>query len=337
MLFLLKGDENLSRNNLYDESVYNNSVNMLNKALLSDYILEIKSRGLSQGTIYQYTSDIKAFYCWLHDYVDNAYILDLKRRTFRQFFLALSERGTSSARVNRFQSSLRNLLEYAVEDDDEYDYDINVMKNVKGVKSTPVRDIVFLTNKQIDIILARLIEENRLQEALYLSLSYDSAARRNEVWQVEKHDFLDKNSTNEVVGKRGKKFSLLYFKRTKDIFAKYIEQRGEDDIDSLWYVGVKESRKVRSYESLYSWVVGFRDILKEETGEDVPLNPHSFRHSSLTNYEDGTHHNLPELGVKKMPLKVLKALANHDDISTTQSYLPDKDEEMLMSAFGLKM
>ena len=309
---------------------------MLNKALLSDYILEIKSRGLSKGTIYQYTSDIKAFYCWLHDNFNNAYILDLKRRTFRQFFLALTERGTSSARVNRFQSSLRNLLEYAVEDDDEYDYDINVMKNVKGVKSTPVRDIIFLTDKQITTILDRLIKEKRYQEALYLSLSYDSAARRNEVWQVEKHGFLEGGATNVVTGKRGKTFSLLYFNRTREIFIKYMEQRGDDEVDSLWYVGSSDNRKTRSYESLYSWVVGFRGILKEETGEDIELNPHSFRHSSLTNYEDGTHYNLPELGVKNMPLKVLKALANHDDISTTQSYLPDKDEEMLMSAFGIK-
>lgn len=326
----------MSRNNLYDEAVYENKVNVLNKALLSDYILEIKSRGLSKGTIYQYTSDIKAFYCWLNDNFNNAYILDLKRRTFRQFFLALSERGTSSARVNRFQSSLRNLLEYAVEDDDEYDYDINVMKNVKGVKNTPVRDIVFLSDKQITTILDRLMKEERYQEALYLSLSYDSAARRNEVWQVEKHDFLGNSSTNVVIGKRGKPFSLLYFNRTKDIFNKYMEQRGDDDVDSLWYVNNVDNRKTRSYESLYSWVVGFRDILKEDTGEDIMLNPHSFRHSSLTNYEDGTHYNLTELGVKKMPLKVLKALANHDDISTTQSYLPDKDEEMLMSAFGIK-
>ena len=331
----MKGDENLARNNLYDKNVYENKVNSLNKALLSDYILEIKSRGLSKGSIYQYTSDIKAFYCWLYDNYDNAYILDLKRRTFRQFFLSLSENGTSSARVNRFQSSLRNMLEYAVEDDDEYEYDINVMKNIKGVKNAPVREIVFLTDEQITIILNKLLEGERYQEALYLSLSYDSAARRNEVLQVEKHDFLGGSSTNIVVGKRGKPFSLFYFSRTKDIFEKYIEQRGKDEVDSLWYVGNLENRKPRSYESLYSWVVGFRDILKDETGEDININPHCFRHSSLTNYENGTHVNLPEIGLDKMPLKVLKALANHDDISTTQSYLPDKDEEMLLNAFGI--
>lgn len=332
----MKGDENLSRNNLYDKNVYENKVNSLNKALLSDYILEIKSRGLSQGSIYQYTSDIKAFYCWLHDNVDNPYILELKRRTFRQFFLMLSERGTSSARVNRFQSSLRNLLEYAVEDEDEYDYDVNVMKNIKGIKNSPVREIVFLTDEQITIIINKLLGDSRYQEALYLSLSYDSAARRNEVLQVEKHDFLEGSATNVVVGKRGKPFSLLYFSRTKDIFEKYIEQRGRDNIDSLWYVGALENRKPRSYESLYSWVVGFRDILKRETGEDVDINPHCFRHSSLTNYENGTHINLAELGVEKMSINVLKSLANHDSIDTTILYLPDKDEEMLMNAFGIK-
>ena len=44
---------------------------------------------------------------------------------------------------NRFQSSVRNLLNFAVEDDDEYDYDINAMSSIKGMKGESVREIVF--------------------------------------------------------------------------------------------------------------------------------------------------------------------------------------------------
>lgn len=323
------------RNNLYNKEVYENKVNKNNKDLLNDYVLELKSKGRSEKTIYQYKSDIKAFYCWLEKEMDNAYILDLKKRAFRQFFLMLKENGTSAARINRFQSSVRNLLEFASEDDDEYDYKINAMRSIKGMQGEKVRDIVFLEDRQINIILKRLISEQKYQMALYLSLSYDSAARRNEVLQVKKENFLENNQTNVVTGKRGKKFPLLYFKRTKDIAKKYFEQRGDDNIESLWYAGEGDNRRERSYESLYSWVIVFREILKQETGEYVEINPHSFRHSSLTNYENGTHHTLKELKKKHLPIEVLKVLAHHESIDTTQSYLPNKDEELLAEAFGL--
>lgn len=322
------------RNNLFNKEAYENRVNKDNKSLLNDYVLELKSKGRSEKTIYQYTSDIRAFFCWVEKDLNNECILDLKKRAFRMFFLKLKENGTSSARINRFQSSIRNLLEFACEDDDEYDYSINAMKSIKGMQGEKVRDIVFLEDKQIDIILNKLIEEEKYQMALYLSLSYDSAGRRNEVLQVKKDNFLENNQTNIVTGKRGKKFSLLYFGRTKRIAEKYFEQRGEDNVDSLWYAEGKVRRE-RSYESLYSWVIVFRDILKNETGEYIEINPHSFRHSALTNYENGTHHTLKELGKKHLPIEVLKVLAHHESIDTTQSYLPNKDEELLAEAFGL--
>lgn len=324
------------RVNLYNKQIYEEKVNKQNKLLLEDYILELKSKGRSEKTIYQYTSDIKAFYCWLYNEMDNKYILELKKRAFRQFFLMLQENGTSSARINRFQSSVRNMLEFASEDDDEYDYKINAMRYIRGVQGEKVREIVFLTDEQIDIILNRLLEEENYQMALYLSLSYDSAARRNEVLQVEKEGFTKSNKTNIVTGKRGKKFPLLYFRRTREIARKYLVERDEDDIQSMWVAGEGKYRRARSYESFYTWVVYFRKILLEETGEDVMINPHSFRHSSLTNYENGTHHTLKELGRDKLPIEVLKVLANHESIDTTQSYLPNKDDELLAEAFNLE-
>ena len=38
---------------------------------------------------------------------------------------------------------------------------------------------------------------------------------------------------------------------------------------------------------------------------------------------------------KKFDLQELKLLAHHSDISTTDSYLKNKDDEMLAEAFGL--
>lgn len=322
------------RNSFYNDTTYA-QVNSENKEIIEDYILEMKSTGKSEKTIYQYTADIKMFFCWAHDNLKNKSILEMKKRDFRRFFLKLQENGASTSRINRVQCSLRNMLEFCSMDEDEYDYPINAMKGIKGLQKEEVREIHFLTDEQINTILDYLIGKKQYQKALYLSISYESAGRRNEVFQILKEGFLDNNKTNTVQGKRGKKFQLLYFNRSREIAQMYFDQRGEDNIDSLWTVGKNELKRPAKYETLYNWTVSFRKILEKQTGDFIDLNPHSFRHSSLTNYENGTHYVLKELGKDKLELKVLKTLANHSDISTTQSYLPNKDAEILAEAFGL--
>lgn len=306
-----------------------------NKELLDDYILELESTGKSEKTIYQYQADIKGFMTWTVSHGGKDSILDMKKRDFRNFFLKMSKEGVSNARINRLQSSLRNLLLFAENDEDLYeDYEINQMRSIKGVPKESVREIVFLEDKEVTGLIDYLMEREQYQKALYVSLSYDSAGRRNEVHQVLKTDFLESNQTNTLVGKRGKKFNLIYFNRTKEIAAKYLEQRGDDDIESLWVTGRGESKRPASYESLYNFAVSFRPIIKELFDKDIDLNSHSFRHSSLENYSNGTHSVLREMGKDALPIDVLKVVAHHSDISTTQSYLKNKDDELLADAFG---
>ena len=326
----------MERNNLYSDEVYE-KVNKESKLVLEDYILELKAKGRAVTTIEQYVFDIRMYLCYIYENANNKSILELKKRDFRNFFLMLQETGKSSARINRVQSSLRNLLEFVVDDEDEYeDYYQNPMKKIKSIEKNPTREIVFLEDKEIDYLLNYLIEHNKIQKALYVSLSYDSAGRRNEIIQVEKYSFLDdeKSTTNEVVGKRSKKFTLMYSNRTKEIAKKWLEERGEDDIDSLWVSYYNGKARPLRYETLYAWAISFRSILESEYDKDLPLNPHSFRHSSLENYENGTHHTLKYLGEDRLDINTLRILANHNDISITQSYLKDKDSEVLNDLFS---
>lgn len=207
---------------------------------------------------------------------------------------------------------------------------------IKGLPKEKVRDIYFLTDEQVEKIYNYLMERKQYQKALYLSLSYDSGARRNEISQVEKYCFLnDEKMTNTVIGKRGKDFRLLFFSRTKECAKLYLEQRGEDDVKSLWTKKLKGVTSPLSYATLYTWCVEFVDILESIEGEYTPFNPHSFRHTCLENLKRGTHYVCRELGRDKFELNELQLLANHSDVSTTASYLKDTKEEELLTAFGL--
>jgi len=250
----------------------------------------------------------------------------------------------SSARANRMMSCLRSILNFC-EGDDEYEYEQNFAAKVKGVPNVAVREIYFLTDDEVAQMVNALIEQEEYQKATLVSLLYDSAGRKNEVAQVEKYSFLDpdKNCTNIVTGKRGKKFPLLYFSRTKMCAKLWLDQRGSDDLGSLWVLRKKNDpdyKKEISPDTIYSWIVGMHDLYKQlfPEGKSTSVSPHSYRHSALESFNTGEHYVCKELGMEGgFPLEKLKLIANHESIETTASYLKDKSAAELENMFGITL
>ena len=328
----------MARGTVYNR-VYNEEdwklVSKENKNIMEDFLEEYRQQKKKQSTLDQYRNDIRIVLIYILKELNNKCLLELTKKDFRRFNLWLQDKGMSSARVNRMMSAVRSMLTFC-EDDDDYDYDQNVARKVKGLAKEPVRDIQFLTDEHISLLREELKNRKDYVKMLLLDLAYDSAGRRNELYQVKKEGLLDKNNTNIVIGKRGKKFPLIYFSRTKESLKLYLDERGEDDIESLWVVGKKEKREV-SYQTLYEWFVYMADLLHELIGEDIPFGPHSLRHSSLENLSNGTHYLLKELGVEKLELEQLKVYAHHSDISTTSSYLRDNSNDLQESTFRIKI
>ena len=321
-------------NRIYTEEKWE-KVNKFNKDLLGDYMLQIKSEGKSAGSQKQYFNDSRIIMIYILEQLDNKPLYKLNRKSFRNMVLWMQENNMSSARINRMLSTARNLLNFGL-DDDDYSDDFEDCKanpsRIKGMQKEKVRNIVFLSDEEIHIIYNKLMEQEEYSQALLCALMYDSAGRRNEAFQVKRSDIsLEANFTaTEVIGKRGKKFRLMYNDMTKEAFKKLEESR-DDNYDTPW---LTRSNTPASYETLYAWVVGWRKIIEETTGEYKEFNAHSWRHSALESLSTGEHYVARKLG-KKFTIQELKLLAHHEDISTTDSYLRSKDEEMLLEAFGL--
>lgn len=321
-------------NRFFNEEKWN-KVPQFNKTLIDDFLLELKSQGKSPGTISQYYNDLRIICIYIHDELGNKEFHQLKKKHFRNMVLFFKDKDMSNARVNRLMSSVRSMLEFASNEEDyEDDLEINYASKVKGLQKEGVKEIVFLNWEEVELIYNELKSQERYQEALLLALAIDSAGRRNELHQVKKDSITpDGNFTNEVIGKRGKKFRLMYNDMTKEAYELYMNQRGEDDIESLW-ITERGERREGSYDMIYGWVVSWRKILLEKTGEYKELNAHSWRHISLELLSTGEHYLCKKLG-KKFELNELKLLAHHSDLSTTDSYLRDKSDDMLLDAFGL--
>ena len=323
-------------NKFYDATKWEN-VPKFNKELIEDFILELKAQGKSQGTISQYFNDLRIICIYIHDELRNKEFRELKKKDFRNMVLFFKDKGMSNARVNRLKSSVSSMLEFASNEEDyEDDIEINYASKVKGLQRESVRSIVFLSWNEVEIIYNELINQERYQEATLLALGVDSAGRKNELHQVLKDSITeDGNFTNEVVGKRAKKFKLMYHDMTKEAYALYMKQRGEDDIPSLW-ITTRGERKQLDADGLYDMVVSWRKILEDKTGEYKEFNVHSLRHIALELLSTGEHYIAKKLG-KKFDLDSLKLLAHHESIETTSGYLKDRSDDMLIEAFNLSI
>lgn len=328
-------------NNFYTPELWG-QVNKENKRILEDFLAEYKQRKKSKNTISSYFQDLRIILIYILKEHRNKSVLEMNKKDFRGMSLYFTEEcGMSSARVNRLKSSINSLLTFCEEDDD-YDYEINMAKKVKGIPRERVRDDdddFFFTFEEFIKVRDILIEKGKLQSAVLWSLGFDSAGRRNELLQVEKHGLTENNKTNIVVGKRGKKFCLVYLDDTKELIRQYLEERGEDDIDSLWYKNLNGKREPVTSDALYDRICSISNILSEVRGENCNIFPHTMRHSRLECLAQGTDTRLlDENGnPKKFPLEQVQVFAHHSDVSTTQSYLKDHSDDTINEMFGFGM
>lgn len=314
-------------------------VNNENKLMIEDFLEEYRQRKIKDSTLKQYFNDLRIVMLYIYRKLGNKAITELNKKDFRRFSLYLSEElKVSNARANRLMSAVRSLLTY-IEDDDDYEYDNNIAKKVKGLPKEAVKtneDDFFLSFDQVMRLREELINRNKLQDATLLMLMFDSAARRNEAFQITKHGLLDGNRTNEVVGKRGKKYKPVYLNDTKELIVMYLEQRGEDDIDSLWIMGKGENKKPVTYGALYDRVVAMSKILSEIEGKTIEFFPHSLRHSRIECLLQGQDTRIldKEGKPKKFTLEEVQVFVNHSDPKTTQSYAKDHTNEIVDNMFG---
>ncbi|WP_069997805.1 tyrosine-type recombinase/integrase [Cellulosilyticum sp. I15G10I2] len=311
--------------------------NKENKELLKDYLVELRAERLKDSTLKQYRDDGRMILCYIQSEMENRSILAFTRKDFRNIALWLTdERKVSNARFNRVFSILHGMMEYA-EDDEDYSYEQNEARKIKRLPRQPVREIYFLSDTQIHKIRNYLLENRKYRECAYLDISYDSAARISEVNQIKKSDILSMRYTNTVVGKMGKKFNLLYHKNSLESLSLYLQQRGGDDEDALW-VSMRGTKRTRLKNSaLYDWTKKMTKILNLLEGKNLNFSPHSFRHSALQNYRDGTHYMCKEMATPRIfTMEELQALAHHDSMETTRSYLKSDESSVIERMFDIK-
>lgn len=326
-------------NNFYTDEKWS-MVNSENKDILNDFIEEYKQRKMSPGTINGYFQDLRIILIYIMENKSNKSILELNKKDFRGLSIWLTDTNKlSSSRVNRMKSALNSMLTYC-EEDDTYDYDINYAKKVKGIPKSLVKtdeDDFFFSYEEFKKVRDILLSQGRLKDAVLWSIGFDSAGRKNELYQIEKLNLDLKNKTNVVTGKRGKKFPLVYLDDTRELIKKYLDERGEDTIKSLWYKGTEDTKCEVSSDWIYSRICSISDVLSEVRNEECKIFPHTMRHSRIECLLQGEDDRLKDIhgNNRKYTLDEVMVFVHHSDVSTTQSYAKNHDEDTINDMFGI--
>jgi len=315
-------------------------VNKENKLIMEDFLTEYRQQKKAESTLHAYYEDLRLVLIKIMEDFDNRSILDMSKKDFRRLNIWFDDSGMSPARCNRIHSVINSLLTFC-EDDDDYDYEVNQSKKVKGIPREKVKtneDDFFFTYDEFVKVRDILVERGDLQTAVMWSLFFDSGGRRNEIFQIKKEGLLEGNKTNIVRGKRGKLFPLVYLNDTKELIRQYLEERGDDDIESLWISGKGEDKRpITDSTTLYDRIVKCSRILSDVRGEETNIFPHTCRHSRIECLLRGEDDRLKDEDGKnkKFPIEQIMVFVHHSDVSTTQSYTKDRSTEIIDDMFGI--
>ena len=268
------------------------AINPDNKRLMSDFFDYLISIDRNPSTIHGYESDLNIFFCWNLRFNNNKYFVDIKKRdvaAFQKF--ALTEWSWSTNRLARVKSALSSMSNYIenMMDDELPDYRPIIRKVETPVKQA-VRPKTMLTDEEVDMILDKLVESGKYQQACAFALAAFSGARKSELLLFKCSYFGDENimpnaalyKTPEKIrtkgrGRAGKmltKYTLLDFKKYYDLWMDERKRLGLTNNEFLFVS--PETEKTLAVSALDS----YSNTITKMLGR--PFYFHSLRHQLCT-------------------------------------------------------
>lgn len=309
-------------------------VNPDNLDLLEDFIEYLKSIDRAEGTIINYTSDIKICFVWALHHTKNKFFVDFTKRDvikYQNYMLNTLE--LSSARVRRLRATLSSMSNY-VENilDDEFPEFRNIIGSIEAPTQTPVRKKTILTDEQAQSLLDHLVEKGQYQQACMFALAWASGARKSELLRFKIEHFDDDNimygslyKTNDKIKTKGRgtggkmihKYVLVgKFKPYFDLWTKEREKLGVD-CESLFVIQRRGVWGEMKQSTLETYANHFARFL------DVPFYFHCMRHNFTT--------GLSQAGI---PAEIIKDIVGWESVEMVSTYDDTDVDDELGKYFG---
>ena len=243
----------MARSTVYNDGLVTEAkwekVSKENKSLLKDFLDYCKASDKSPQTRYQYERQLKVFFCYVAENLDNKFFVDLKKKDLIKFSLWLqSDLGVSSARISTLRSCISSMSAYIEEVlDDEYPTFRNIASVIKISNREPVRDKTVMSEEEMQKCLDMLVEQKRYQIACYFALLISSGMRKSEAIQMKVSYFTEKSKVlngmfyltpfirTKGKGEKGKPLKKYIIVKTfQKYFDLWMNERKEKGIQSEW-------------------------------------------------------------------------------------------------------
>lgn len=289
-------------------------------SLITDFLeyMEIE-KGRSINSVKNYDRYLRHFaYYAKENEVENPE--DINLELVRRYRLFLNRTDKSKATQNYYLIALRSYLKYLSK------------KSIKTLDANQIelakvdeRQIVFLTDKELDEILAKpdLKTIQGLRDKAIMELLFSTGLRVSELANLKKKDInLDKNEFS-VKGKGGKVRVVFIDAKAKESLKQYLNaRRDESDYLFISYGHSNDQLKIKNLKFKISSITP-RSIQRmvhkyaKAAGITKHVTPHTMRHSFAT-----------DLLMAGADLRAVQSLLGHSSVTTTQIYTHVTDQHL---------
>lgn len=315
-------------------------VNDFNKFIVDDFIMNSTEK--SKQTLKAYESNLKIWFMWVKDNLQNKSQIDIKPLEFKRFINWMINRGCSSADCNNKRAAISSLNNYIeVYYGDEYKTFRNfINKSIQRPPKAFVHEKQPLTIEEFNHLIAVLTEQNEWQKIAYLKFTLETGCRRAESAQLLKsvanaepvikiQEVQLENGTTEQReikfytthsirckgrGTVGKVRKFRFGQDTMNAIKKWLEVRGEDECPYMFVVKHKNVVEQVGENTFNSW---FNSTFTPIVGRRC--HPHLLRESRATQM-------VVEQG---MDIKIAQKLLGHESSETTEIYVIRDDNDDL--------
>lgn len=211
----------------------------------------------------------------------------------------LEEFEWSSSRANRVKAVLNGLGDYIEKVEQEDDEDLKDYRNLftkfEGLPKEAVRKKSVFSKEEIDLIIDKLVENGKIQEACAIAFATSSGCRKSEIARIKFDWFSDENiiydsfwKTPEQIVTKGKKgTTVLQTKYTLiSSFEKMLnlwkEEREKLGIDSEWLFVKYNSQEDKWEQANDKTLDNFARYINSLEIVDKHFYWHSMRHWLVT-------------------------------------------------------
>ena len=265
-------------------------INPENKKLMERFLKNFATKR-SPKSVTVYRSNLNIFMCWNAEFNDNLFFVDLKKYMLLDFFdYCCDTLKWSSARYSQMHSCLSSFSTF-IEDiyDEQYPNFRNLLPKIEKLPKEAVRKKSVFTTEELDNLMTKLGEEDRIQEQCLLALMMSSGSRASELGRFTT-DIIDENNTafedlflettEEVQVKgRGVNGKKLIRYILKDTFLPYYhkwlpirEQIMKENNQSHNHIFITKNGEPATDITFRSWVERWNNYM------DKPFYIHSIRH-----------------------------------------------------------